>query len=172
MNTVTSREAWLEMALGSAIAAAGFYFLVASNRLPAGPDPSAPGPGIIPGFLGLVLLICGVLLASRAILTVMAARKTAAVSNHNTQAESGRESLAKPLIAIGLLTACALLLEPLGFMLSTFVFLFAGFVLLGSAGWRVSLPAAALVSISLWLFFTKLLGVGLPFGRLVEILFY
>jgi putative tricarboxylic transport membrane protein len=78
----------------------------------------------------------------------------------------------KLFVAIAMLFAGALLLEPLGFMLSTFLFLSIGFIMLGGASWRGALPAAAIASTSLWLFFTKLLGVGLPFGRLVEILFY
>ena len=165
MSSSASRGAWLEPALGVALASVGGYFAYASSRLPAGPDPSAPGPGVAPGVLGLALVACGLLLAIRALLAELAARKT-------TVESATRESLLKPAIAIGLLTASALLLEPLGFMLSTFLFLFAGFVWLGSADWRAAIPAAALTSVSLWLFFTKLLGVGLPFGRLVEILFY
>ena len=33
------------------------------------------------------------------------------------------------------------------------------------------MPAAALVSGTLWLLFTKLLGVGLPYGLIGEVLF-
>lgn len=56
-------------------------------------------------------------------------------------------------------------------MLSTFLFLGAGFTMLGNARWQRALPAAAFVSVLLWLIFTKLLGVGLPFGMIAEILF-
>jgi putative tricarboxylic transport membrane protein len=171
VSSAAPQGAWLESALGIALAAAGGYFAFASSRLPAGPDPSAPGPGVAPGFLGLALVACGLLLAIRAVLAQAAQRKAAASTEEGTAATPG-DSLVKPGIAIVLLTASALLLEPLGFMLSTFLFLCAGFVWLGSADWRAAIPAAALTSVSLWLFFTKLLGVGLPFGRLVEILFY
>jgi putative tricarboxylic transport membrane protein len=172
VSSAASRGTWLEPALGISLAAVGGYFAYASSRLPAGPDPSAPGPGVAPGFLGLALVACGLLLAIRALLAEAAARKASAAVTAEKEAASPAESLVKPAIAIGLLTASAVLLEPLGFMLSTSLFLFAGFVWLGSADWRAAVSAAALTSVSLWLFFTKLLGVGLPFGRLVEILFY
>lgn len=77
----------------------------------------------------------------------------------------------KQTIAFLILLAGTLLFEPAGFMLSTFLFLSTGFVLLGDADWKRAVPAAALCAGTLWVVFTKLLGVGLPYGLIGEILF-
>jgi putative tricarboxylic transport membrane protein len=89
--------------------------------------------------------------------------------NNTAAADDG--SGAKALIAVGLIAGSILALEPLGFLLSSMLFLSAGFIWLGQAKWTIALPAAALASSALWLFFTKLLGVGLPYGLIAEILF-
>ncbi len=112
-------------------------------------------------------MACGCFIATVALLSLRKASvKTVAAS---VSYDQGNKKL---FVAIVMLFAGALLLEPLGFMLSTFLFLSIGFIVLGGASWRGALPAAALASTGLWLFFTKLLGVGLPFGRIVEILLY
>jgi putative tricarboxylic transport membrane protein len=157
----------VEAATGAVLAVAGGYFTAASWRLGAGPDPSAPGPGAVPGLIGLGLIACGCVIVILALLSLRNV-PTQTVAAGETADQGNR----KLFVAIAMLFAGALLLEPLGFMLSTFLFLSVGFVVLGGASWRGALPAAALASTSLWLFFTKLLGVGLPFGRIVEILLY
>jgi putative tricarboxylic transport membrane protein len=121
----------------------------------------------VPGLIGLCLIACGCVISAWAILSLRGARTEPVPADGKSQ--SNRRKL---FVAVAMLFAGALLLEPLGFMLSTFLFLSIGFVVMGSASWRGALPAAALASICLWLFFTKLLGVGLPFGRIVEILLY
>ncbi len=117
--------------------------------------------------MGLGLMACGCVIAALALQSLRKASVAAAPAE--VSHDQGNRKL---FVAIALLFAGALLLEPLGFMLNTFLFLTIGFVILGGASWRGALPAAALASTSLWLFFTKLLGVGLPFGRIVEILLY
>jgi putative tricarboxylic transport membrane protein len=112
-------------------------------------------------------MACGCVIAALALLSLHRAA-TEPVTAVVTADQNNR----KLFVAIAMLFAGALLLEPLGFMLSTFLFLTIGFIILGGASWRGALPAAALASTCLWLFFTKLLGVGLPFGRIVEILLY
>jgi putative tricarboxylic transport membrane protein len=151
-----------EAAAGLALAAAGAFFAAYAWRMPASPDPSTPGPGAAPGALGLLILAMGVAVIASALL-----RKPAAEAAAPAEAGAGR----KLLIAAGLLAACVVAFEPAGFMVSTFLFLLAGFMLLGGASWRAAAPAAALASGALWMFFTKLLGVGLPYGFIGEILF-
>ncbi len=158
-----ARSDRLEAAAGLALAAAGAFFAAYAWRMPAAPDPSAPGPGAAPGALGLVMLAMGVIVAATALLRKPAADAAAAPPDDG--------SARKLLIAAGLLAACVVAFEPAGFMLSTFAFLLAGFTLLGGADWRAAAPAAALAAGGLWLFFTKLLGIGLPYGLIGEILF-
>ncbi len=74
-------------------------------------------------------------------------------------------------VALAGLVLATAFFEAAGFMLSTFLFLSAGFVLLGNARWWRAVPAAGGGLCCLVAHFTKLLGVGLPYGLIAEILF-
>jgi putative tricarboxylic transport membrane protein len=155
---------WSDAAVGFGLTAAGAFVFALARRLPQGPDPSAPGPGVAPGALGLILITLGIIIAATAVLRqpAMATDPAAAADDRGQR---------KLWIAAGLLAGCVILFEPAGFMLATFAFLLAGFTLLGGADWRAAAPAAAISAGAMWLFFTKLLGVGLPYGLIGEILF-
>lgn len=139
------------------LGAVGLFFIRASHLLPPPDEPGVPGPGTVPLILGYFIAL-GAL-----VLLVQALRRE---RNEVIQSSGG-----KPLFALASLIVGAALFEPAGFLLSTFLFLSAGFVVLGEADWRKAAPAAALASTVLWLFFTKLLGVGLPYGLIGEVLF-
>lgn len=151
----------LEIGIAGALIAFGGALAVAARRLPAGAEANVPGPGAAPGMLGLVLVACGLTVA------VSAWRNLRAADLGDTR----DDGVAKALLAVALVGGAILALEPLGFLLTSVLFLSAGFIWLGHAQWTVALPAAALASSGLWLFFTKLLGVGLPYGLIAEILF-
>lgn len=145
-----------EVLAGGALISIGTAFAVMASRLPASTDPGVPGPGGVPFALGLVIAALGCLIGIKGLVVrggmiVLAERKA--------------------LVSVALLCACALLLEAGGFMLASFLFLFFGFWLIGDADWRKSFAAAAVGAGGLWLMFTKALGVGLPYGTLVETLF-
>lgn len=145
-----------EIIAGCALLTTGAAFAVIANRLPATTDPGVPGPGGIPFALGLVIAGLGCLIAIKGLVT-----------------SGGTIILAerKALVSVALLSACLVLLEAAGFMLASFLFLFFGFWLIGDANWRASFAAAAIAAGGLWLMFTKALGVGLPYGALIETLF-
>lgn len=159
---MTSDRKGGEIAVALALAAVGAGFAFLALKLPAGNEPGTPGPGTAPAFLGMALAGCGLFIAIRAMMQNAQA---------GPEAASASSQWRKPVTALALLIACAVALEPLGFILSTFLFLAAGFMLLGETDWRISIPAAAVGSMGLWLFFTKLLGVGLPYGLIEQILF-
>jgi putative tricarboxylic transport membrane protein len=146
---------------------AGLFFAVLSARLPTGRDGVLIGPGIAPFIAGMVMLLCGAGIAFRAFVESSHPPATAS----GDAPESDPVVARKTILAVLLLAGCAVLFEPLGFMLSTFLFLAIGFAWLGDASLRAASAAAAVAAISLWLIFTKLLGVGLPYGLIGEILF-
>lgn len=139
------------------LAGVGGYFLLAGLRLPPPDEPGVPGAGTVPVLLGAAIILCAISIALSAI---------RAQGDKPLDLGGPKQGIALLSLILG-----AALFEPAGFMLSTFLFLSAGFVLLGGANWTRALPAAALVSGALWLLFTKLLGVGLPYGLIGEILF-
>lgn len=154
---LTLRTWYSELLAALFLGGIGAFFLISSLGLPPPDEPGVPGPGTVPAILGAFILVGAVVLA------VQALRR-----NREDRIELGTS---KPLFALVSLIVGALIFEPAGFLLSTFLFLTAGFTVLGEADWRKAAPAAALFATLLWLFFTKLLGVGLPYGVIGEVLF-
>lgn len=146
-----------ELAAGLMLAGTGAFFLIVGGRLPPPDEVGIPGPGTVPMLLGGFVVAMGVVSALRALI-----RRDAAP----VEIAGGKQ-----LVAIAGLLLGAAFFESAGFMLATFLFLLGGFVWLGGADWRRAAPAAALVAAGLWYLFTKLLGVGLPYGVIGEILF-
>jgi putative tricarboxylic transport membrane protein len=151
-------KSWKAELLGAlCLGAIGAYFVRTSLALPPPDEPGVPGAGTVPMLLG------GMIVAGALILLINALRKD--------RAETLELGNWKPAFGLASLVIGALIFEPAGFLLSTFLFLTAGFVVLGGADWKRAAPAAALCAITLWLLFTKLLGVGLPYGLISESLF-
>jgi putative tricarboxylic transport membrane protein len=66
--------------------------------------------------------------------------------------------------AIGLLalmTAYALLLLPLGFLISTFLFLLSGSLILGERRWIAMILASGIASVGIWYLVQEVLGIFL-----------
>ncbi|OYU50617.1 MAG: hypothetical protein CFE31_03480 [Rhizobiales bacterium PAR1] len=157
MGELTIARWKAELVAGLLLIVTGGFFLYFGLKLPPPEEAGVPGPGSAPIALGAIILLCG---AAIAIGGLRAADREAV--------ELGGQKQGIALFSLVLGTA---LFEPAGFMLSTFLFLCSGFIWLGGADWRRAIPAAAIVAVSLWLIFTKLLGVGLPYGLIAEILF-
>ncbi len=160
MTAARGSQSLIEAAVALVIAALGGAVYAHARLFPAG-EPSIPGPGFAPTVLGGVLCAFGLTIAAMALIRPPADPATGALG----------ADAAKPLLAITMLGGAALLLEPLGFMLTGVMFLTGGFRLLGGIGLVRALPGAAIATAALWLFFTKLLGVGLPYGLIAEVLF-
>lgn len=157
MKIAAIRQWKAELVAGAALAALGLAFVHLALKLPPPDEPGVPGPGTVPALLGGVIAFCGLAVAAGGLM-----KKDSAL----LELGGAKQAIGMIGLALG-----ALLFEPLGFMLATFLFLLGGFILLGGADWRRAAPAAALASGGLWLVFTKLLGVGLPYGLIGEILF-
>lgn len=159
MTPAERTQRGVEVAVALALGALGAAIAAGAWRLPAG-DGSAPGPGFAPLALGIGLALAGIAAGTKALLATPRAPA-------DEEEGAGRKAAFACLLLLGAVLA----FEPLGFMLTSLVFLFAGFTLLGGANWRMALPAAAVAAALLWLLFTKLLGVGLPYGLIGEVLF-
>lgn len=59
------------------------------------------------------------------------------------------------------MTAYALLLLPLGFLLSTFLFLVLGSLILGERRWISMILAAGIASVGIWYLVQQVLGIFL-----------
>jgi putative tricarboxylic transport membrane protein len=113
---------------------------------------SRPGPGFFPFWGGVVLGVLSVVLIARSLRRGAASRRI-------------RSESWKPLVVVGALLAYLLLLEPLGFVAVTFLFLLLLFRL-ERRGWTFSAVSAALGTVASYLLFQVWLRTQLPTGPL------
>jgi putative tricarboxylic transport membrane protein len=146
-----SLSAWAgEAAVSLALAVLGLFLALSAWRMPFGTG-SAPGPGILPFVLGLVMAGLGVIAALKALW-----------SKHDKKPVSvGSE---RALLCILVLFGAALAFVPFGFVPTSFVFLSILFYGLGERLFVEATAAGAGATLFAWLVFDKALGVGLPQG--------
>ncbi len=118
----------------------------------------APGPGLLPVVFGAVL---GVL--SSVLLIVSLVRRDALEQKSFWEMKgSWRTVLAVALSLLGYMV----FFKPLGFIITTFLFLFFLLRFIGNKGWLLSIALALLISIFCYGFFSHLLGTPLPKGQI------
>lgn len=128
----------------------GVFFIVESRKIAATSYGSNVGPDIFPIGLGILLILLSIKLFIET-----AQRK---------QEERGGE---KPdykrfLIIFGAAVLYIVLLEPLGYVITTFLFLVIGFQVLEKGGWLKTLVIAAAFSFGVYYIFVGLLQGSLP----------
>jgi putative tricarboxylic transport membrane protein len=104
-------------------------------------------------------LILGVLLALLAVALVVESRPRAEGATFWTRH-------ARPLVLLGALFVYTMLLEGLGFLVSTFAYLTASHVWFGERSWLKAAGVALAATLALWLVFDRMLGQRLPTGIL------
>ena len=68
-------------------------------------------------------------------------------------------NLVQAVLLLALMVAYALCLRPVGFLISTSVFLIAGAVILGDRKWHVMIPIAVIASLVVWYLVQQVLGI-------------
>ena len=111
---------------------------------------SRPGPGFFPFWGGVVLGMLSVVLIARSFRRVAAGRRI-------------RPESWKPLVVVGAVLAYLLLLEPLGFVAVTFLFLLLLFRI-ERRGWAFSAVSAAIGTLASYGLFQVWLKTQLPTG--------
>ena len=116
----------------------------------------APGPGFLPFWLSVGLVVLGVILTFRALRPANGAPSTA-----------WPDALARRriMLVFSALVVTLLLFEPLGFIVTMAAFMLVVGYGLGFRSWRILLPTAIAVSVGLYAMFSWL-GVVLPAGIL------
>jgi putative tricarboxylic transport membrane protein len=143
--------AWAGDALtGTALALAGAVFAALAWPIPQG-EVGNPGPGFLPFVLGVMLVVLGLLCAARAF-------------RHRAASASVTLVTSKAFICLAALAVAAVAFIPLGFLPTVAIFLTIQFRVLAGAGWLYSASTAVVATVALWLFFDRLLGLGLPAG--------
>jgi hypothetical protein len=136
-----SVERWKgDAACGVALAIVGGAVIWLSRATPLG-SAGQPGPGFMPMALSAGLIVLGIGCAARTGL-----------------AETGA------LAVVAGLASAILLLEPVGFLPVSMLFLTFLFKVLGKDSWLACAAQGATIGGGSWLVFDKLLGVQLPAG--------
>ena len=117
-----------------------------------------PGPGFLPFFSGLALIFVS--------LFVLIPTLTQREKKKNSDFFPERDSFRKLLFALVALFAFGIALEYVGYLLSTFLFMFFIARLMEPKGWRTTALLALLTAVLSYVLFVVLLEVQLPKGLL------
>lgn len=168
---LTTAERRKEILSGAGVSAGGLFLLIASFRI-AEPARSSPGlgPSVLPTVVSAGLILCGLIL----ILTALRGKDT----NQGVEAELLSEEEADLIeeqesvpwlnfgVILGLMVLYAMVFIPLGFILSTTIFLTAVTTFVHPATWLRNLIFAAALSTGAFYLFREVLSVILPAGVL------
>jgi putative tricarboxylic transport membrane protein len=156
--------------VGSDVVAGGFMFVFAVAYLVAAfaiPKPSfenaVVGPRAVPIAIGVALGAASLALAIRGFLKGRSARDTAPGAPGE---DAPPQDLSKLGVVALLLLAYILIFEPLGYALSTFLFMLAATMYLDRDRWIRNLVYAVVFSAVVYSIFVYVFGVQLPAGIL------
>ncbi len=130
----------------------GIFFFFLAIKLPVG-KLTQPGPGIFPLALSLLLFTVGII-----IFFSTAKEKT------KIDWRKGFRDLAKPAAIVLLTLAYIILMGRLGYLLTSFIYLFSLFFLVSRYKWFFCAGLSGILAVASWIFFGKILGIQLPLG--------
>ncbi|PUB16809.1 tripartite tricarboxylate transporter TctB family protein [Paenisporosarcina sp. OV554] len=135
---------------GIAFLLIGLLFVIESRSISKSAYGSSVGPDIFPTVLGIILI----LLSLRLLFETMKYER----------AEGKKESVQYVKFLIIFISAAvyATVLEPLGYVISTFIFLLIAFQTMERGKWISSLLIAGAFSFGVYYFFAEFLGGSLP----------
>jgi putative tricarboxylic transport membrane protein len=132
------------------------FVMVGSYKLGLGSFHN-PGPGLMPFLLGIILLLVSIFIVWKSFSKIQ-------ISNDIPEERAPiKVNFWKIVLVSGSLIIYALLLDRLGFLVSTLLLLLFLFKAAGSQKWRFVMAASVLTVIIIYLFFTSL-GIRFPKG--------
>lgn len=139
----------------------GIGICLGSVKLKLG-DLHIPGPGFLPFLSGVSLGIFGLILTFSAAFAKSGEGEEAAYEESRAKWE--RKKFLNPLITLLILFAYLVLLDPLGFILTTFICLFFWFKLSAPKKWLMPLILSVSASVLSYLLFSVWLQCQFPKG--------
>lgn len=158
-----------DLIAGLGVIVVGVVYFAATFRIQATNDPV--GPETLPRIVGIALIVLGLFIGGTAFrekrVTDVEAAMLAAGSDDDDlpdEPEDPPVQLSKLFTYLGLFTAYALLFIPLGFLLSTTLFLFALTMIYNRGAWKRNIIYSAVFAVVVYYAFKEGLGVFLPAG--------
>lgn len=140
----------------------GLFIFLESRKISESTLNTAIGPSVFPVAIGIALMVLSVVL----FVETIKFKKTYKIIEKETEKESNDEenkSNKKVFFIIIISTLLyILLLEKIGYVITTFLFLFVAFQTLERSKWITSLIVAALFTGTIYIGFVKILGGNLP----------
>ncbi|PRW64562.1 tripartite tricarboxylate transporter TctB family protein [Actinopolyspora mortivallis] len=157
-----------EFPVGAAVSVLGGFLLVRTAAMDVPSSVSFLGPRFFPAVVGTLLLLLGVALAVRALLTRGSSSHDGSAESEATEntGGSGRKPL---LLTAASLLAHLLLLRPAGWIIAGAVLFWGVSCALGSAHRLRDLGISVVVAASVQLAFSAVLGLPLPSGVLMGV---
>ncbi len=115
---------------------------------------------IWPSSFPKVLSALGIILATIVLFTPRSKDKEPSAGDINYR-KLGEYNLGQALGLLGLMVLYAFSLRPIGFLISTFVFLVLSSYLLGERKWHFMIPIAVLTAVVVWYLVQQVLGIYL-----------
>lgn len=148
---------------GSVLALVGAIFLIETRNIQAIMKMEF-GPKVMPRIISVLLIVLGVIIAGLGLHTAKTYPEKSQSRNFHIENVTG------VLLTAVCLVFYIIALQPLGFLATSIVFLFAQFAVLGGVAHKKRLLFYAIisivVSIGIYLLFTRVFGVLLPAGRI------
>ncbi len=154
--------------IGGILLALAFFYYLSTRDLPPPSVTEKLGAGFFPVLLTITLAILSILLLVNSFLSRNSSDGNAAVAGGERLEEDAftAENISYPMLlgTMGLSILYVALLNFLGYLVTTPLFILAMLRLLGTKQWLKNIALAAVLTASLYLLFGKALGVPLPAG--------
>lgn len=141
-----------DVCLGAVSLAFGIWMFVMAAQMKSGPAfwPKIVAAGII--ILGGIILVMGIIQVS----------KEKKSGGQAAKKEKAKPQYGKVLAVIGVLAIYFFAFQTIGYTIPTFLMICATSFILGYRNWKVMIPTSLIVSVGLYLAFTKLFGINFP----------
>jgi hypothetical protein len=160
----------VDLAVAVAVVLFGVLILILSQDIRRGSIPDPVTSRGLPNITGIFLVVAGVVLAVRQLLT------WSALPGHLVPGDGGQEDEkgypASPVRTLGIILLGALwawLLKPLGILIITPLCLFVASLVMNEKSWGQIIAFSIIFPVSVWLIFGPLLGIRFPLGPLAPV---
>jgi putative tricarboxylic transport membrane protein len=161
-----------DLVSGSFLLLLGLFLSIRSTDLRIW-SKTGPGPGFFPLTVGLIICLLSVILILQGILRHVRSKRGQDKTKRAAavEPEHERPALLKVCSYIVLMVVYGLLMNSVGFLIITFLYLFIVLKYTENQGWRRTLLIGSIATVVSYLVFEYYLGVPLPLGFMKNLLY-